>query len=169
MINTLFCFMTKQINDSIKFILLFFLYGDFVTKVRAAMNYMNVVVYDISSILFYHVYSSIAKRVAYFNSHPPKTLQHTTHPNLPNHKKKKKRSYFSGFWLFFLFILLQAFSQHAVLSYLFLEHIISIFNQAPAVRVETEKGENSSNSIENKIENEFMQPAVFALTAFFRS
>lgn len=82
--------MTKQINDSIKFILLFFLYGDFVTKVRAAMNYMNVVVYDISSILFYHVYSSIAKRVAYFNSHPPKTLQHTTHPNLPNHKKKKR-------------------------------------------------------------------------------
>ncbi|KAK4789666.1 hypothetical protein SAY86_016970 [Trapa natans] len=61
-----------------------------------------------------------------------------------------------------------AFSQHAVLSYLFLEHIISILNQAPAVKIETEKGENCTHSIDNKIDNEFMQAAIFALTAFFR-
>ncbi|OWM69676.1 hypothetical protein CDL15_Pgr025525 [Punica granatum] len=61
-----------------------------------------------------------------------------------------------------------AFSQHAVLSQLFLEHVISILNQTPMVKVEPEKGENSSNSVDNKMDNEFVRPAVFALTAFFR-
>lgn len=77
------------------------------TKVRAATNYMNVVVYDISSILFYHVYSSIAKRVTYFNSHPPTTLQHATRhtpqPPQPQKKKRKVTSVVFDYFFFFSF------------------------------------------------------------------
>ena len=63
-----------------------------------------------------------------------------------------------------LFIYLQAFSQHTVLSFSFLEHVISILDQIPILKGDYEKGDSSSH-----IDNDILQAAIFALTAFFRS
>ncbi|KAJ4705027.1 protein SHOOT GRAVITROPISM 6-like [Melia azedarach] len=60
------------------------------------------------------------------------------------------------------------FSQHAVLSYLFLEHLISALNQTPVLKVDIEKGENSSHFADTQIDDEILQAAILALTAFFR-
>ncbi|CAA0829709.1 Protein SHOOT GRAVITROPISM 6 [Striga hermonthica] len=61
-----------------------------------------------------------------------------------------------------------AFSQHAVLSYSFLEHVTSILNQTPIVQGDSWKGENVSNSGESIVEDNLYHAAVIALTAFFR-
>lgn len=61
-----------------------------------------------------------------------------------------------------------AFSQHAVLSYSFLEHITSILNERPIFRGELVKGENSNNLGESRVEDNVLHAAVIALTAFFR-
>ncbi|GLT92277.1 hypothetical protein SLE2022_101210 [Rubroshorea leprosula] len=61
-----------------------------------------------------------------------------------------------------------AFSQHTVLSVLFLEHLIAVLNQTPLVKNDLEKGENSGLLSENPIEKDILQAAIFALTAFFR-
>ncbi|GMH09863.1 hypothetical protein Nepgr_011704 [Nepenthes gracilis] len=61
-----------------------------------------------------------------------------------------------------------AFSQHAVLSVLFLEDVISVLNQATILRSTSEKGDNSSHNLANHIEDDILQAAIFALTAFFR-
>ncbi|XP_057785671.1 protein SHOOT GRAVITROPISM 6 isoform X1 [Salvia miltiorrhiza] len=61
-----------------------------------------------------------------------------------------------------------AFSQHAVLSYSFLEHIISILNERPIFRGDSVKGENSHNVGESNVEDNVLHAAVIALTAFFR-
>lgn len=61
-----------------------------------------------------------------------------------------------------------AFSQHTVLSYLFLEHLISVFDQPPILKVDSEKGENSMHSADSYYNNDFLQAAIIALTAFFR-
>ncbi|XP_020549473.1 protein SHOOT GRAVITROPISM 6 [Sesamum indicum] len=61
-----------------------------------------------------------------------------------------------------------AFSQHAVLSYSFLEHVISILNQTPIFQGDYGKGENSSNSGESHVEDNMLNAAVTALTAVFR-
>ncbi|KAH6755393.1 ARM repeat superfamily protein [Perilla frutescens var. hirtella] len=61
-----------------------------------------------------------------------------------------------------------AFSQHAVLSYSFLEHITSILNERPIFRGDLVKGENSNNLGETCAEDNVLDAAVIALTAFFR-
>ncbi|XVF07807.1 hypothetical protein REPUB_Repub06bG0171700 [Reevesia pubescens] len=61
-----------------------------------------------------------------------------------------------------------AFSQHIVLSILFLEHLISVLNQTRVTKSDPGKGENSSLLSETQLEDEILQAAIFALTAFFR-
>ncbi|XP_061964637.1 protein SHOOT GRAVITROPISM 6 isoform X5 [Populus nigra] len=61
-----------------------------------------------------------------------------------------------------------AFSQHTVLSFQFLEHLISFLNQTPVVKSDLEKGDNSSYLADGKIEDDILQAAMIALTAFFR-
>ncbi|CAO2839468.1 unnamed protein product [Amaranthus hypochondriacus] len=60
-----------------------------------------------------------------------------------------------------------AFSQHNVLSFLFLEHIISVLNHTP-INSLPEKGDSSSNVASQHCENEILQASIFGLTAFFR-
>ncbi|CAA3013297.1 SHOOT GRAVITROPISM 6 isoform X1 [Olea europaea subsp. europaea] len=61
-----------------------------------------------------------------------------------------------------------AFSQHAVLSYSFLEHVTSVLNRTPTLRRESGKGENNSNYVASHVKDDVCQAAVIALTAFFR-
>ncbi|KAL1209895.1 Protein SHOOT GRAVITROPISM 6 [Cardamine amara subsp. amara] len=61
-----------------------------------------------------------------------------------------------------------AFSQHTELSVLFMEHLISILNRSSLVKGDSHKGENTSSSSETHIEDDILQAAIFALTAFFR-
>ncbi|OIV92177.1 hypothetical protein TanjilG_30818 [Lupinus angustifolius] len=59
-----------------------------------------------------------------------------------------------------------AFSQHMVLSILFLEHVISVLTQTPILKGDVDKVEDSQ--IDNNTEDGKLQAAIFALTAFFR-
>ncbi|KAL3623358.1 Protein SHOOT GRAVITROPISM 6 [Castilleja foliolosa] len=61
-----------------------------------------------------------------------------------------------------------AFSQHAVLSYSFLEHVTSILNQMPIFQGDSGKGEIYNNSGESNVEDNLWHAAVIALAAFFR-
>lgn len=61
-----------------------------------------------------------------------------------------------------------AFSQHAVLSNLFLEHVVSVLNRTPVLKADTEKGEIPSHSSEASVDEYILQAAVIALTALFR-
>ncbi|KAJ0027548.1 hypothetical protein Pint_35765 [Pistacia integerrima] len=61
-----------------------------------------------------------------------------------------------------------AFSQHAVLSYLFLEHLISALNQSPVLKGDREKGEISSHFADTQIDDDILQAAILAITAFCR-
>ncbi|KAK8937233.1 hypothetical protein KSP39_PZI012653 [Platanthera zijinensis] len=61
-----------------------------------------------------------------------------------------------------------AFSQHGVLSSLFLEYIISVLDRFPAPKIDKEKGESSSHSSDSPADGDLLQAAVLALTAFFR-
>ncbi|OMO81848.1 Armadillo-like helical [Corchorus capsularis] len=61
-----------------------------------------------------------------------------------------------------------AFSQHTVLSLLFLEHLITVLNQTRTTKSDPGKAENSSIFSETQSEDEILQAAIFALTAFFR-
>jgi hypothetical protein len=61
-----------------------------------------------------------------------------------------------------------AFSQHTELSVLFMEHLISILNRSSLVKSDSHKGENTSSSSETHVEDDILQAAIFALTAFFR-
>ncbi|XP_077246422.1 ARM repeat superfamily protein isoform X2 [Tasmannia lanceolata] len=56
-----------------------------------------------------------------------------------------------------------AFSQHGVLSVLFLEHVVSVLNESPVFKGNTEKAENT-----NLAEEDILQAAILALTALFR-
>lgn len=62
---------------------------------------------------------------------------------------------------------MQVFSQHTELSVLFMEHLISILNRISLVS-DSLKGENTSSSSETHVEDDILQAAIFALTAFFR-
>ncbi|XP_048503893.1 protein SHOOT GRAVITROPISM 6 isoform X2 [Beta vulgaris subsp. vulgaris] len=62
----------------------------------------------------------------------------------------------------------EAFSQHSVLSILFLEHVISVPTHTPVNRNIAEKGDGSSHGVNKFCENEILQASIFALTAFFR-
>ncbi|KFK36555.1 hypothetical protein AALP_AA4G138800 [Arabis alpina] len=59
------------------------------------------------------------------------------------------------------------FSQHTELSVSFMEHLISILNRISLVS-DSHKGENTSSSSETHVEDDILQAAIFALTAFFR-
>ncbi|MQL94832.1 hypothetical protein Taro_027491 [Colocasia esculenta] len=59
-----------------------------------------------------------------------------------------------------------AFAQHTALSCLFLEHVVSVLNQMPMSKVSMEKGE--SHSLDLSAEEDTLQAALLALTAFFR-
>ncbi|KAG5556798.1 hypothetical protein RHGRI_007155 [Rhododendron griersonianum] len=61
-----------------------------------------------------------------------------------------------------------AFSQHTLLSFFFLEHLISVLDQMPVLKGDLEKGDGSSHSTDGHIENDTLQAAILALTAFFR-
>lgn len=56
-----------------------------------------------------------------------------------------------------------------MLSSLFLEHVIFVFSQPPILRGDSRKGENSSRLVDGQMEDDVLQAAIFALTAFFRS
>ncbi|KAK9168546.1 hypothetical protein Syun_000686 [Stephania yunnanensis] len=60
-----------------------------------------------------------------------------------------------------------AFSQHTVLSLLFLEHLVSVLNQTPILKGDIEKGENSSHSF-GIVDEDILQATLHALTALFR-
>ncbi|XP_045795656.1 protein SHOOT GRAVITROPISM 6 isoform X1 [Trifolium pratense] len=59
-----------------------------------------------------------------------------------------------------------AFSQHMVLSGLFLEHVISVLSQIPVLRCDVDRVEDSQ--VHNHTEDGKLEAAIFALTAFFR-
>ncbi|KAB2620850.1 protein SHOOT GRAVITROPISM 6 [Pyrus ussuriensis x Pyrus communis] len=61
-----------------------------------------------------------------------------------------------------------AFSQHTVLSSLFLEHVISVLDQYPILKGDSEKGENPSHLVDGQMEDDILQAAIIAVTAFFR-
>lgn len=67
---------------------------------------------------------------------------------------------------------MQAFSQHTELSVSFMEHLISVLNRSSLVKADSHKdshkGDNTSSSSETHVEDELLQAAIFALTAFFR-
>lgn len=60
------------------------------------------------------------------------------------------------------------FSQHNELSTLFLEHLISALSQTSVHKGDMGKGELSGDSVGARTENEILQAAIVALTAFFR-
>ncbi|CAJ2632513.1 unnamed protein product [Trifolium pratense] len=59
-----------------------------------------------------------------------------------------------------------AFSQHMVLSGLFLEHVISVLSQIPVLKCDVDRVEDSQ--VHNHTEDGKLEAAIFALTAFFR-
>ncbi|GAU20349.1 hypothetical protein TSUD_338310 [Trifolium subterraneum] len=59
-----------------------------------------------------------------------------------------------------------AFSQHMVLSGLFLEHVISVLSQIPVLKCDVNRVEDSQ--VHNHTEDGKLEAAIFALTAFFR-
>ncbi|TQE07856.1 hypothetical protein C1H46_006505 [Malus baccata] len=61
-----------------------------------------------------------------------------------------------------------AFSQHTVLSSLFLEYVISVLDQYPILKGDSEKGENPSHLVDGQLEDDILQAAIIAVTAFFR-
>ncbi|KDP29202.1 hypothetical protein JCGZ_16591 [Jatropha curcas] len=58
-----------------------------------------------------------------------------------------------------------AFSQHPVLSFQFLEHLISVLNLTPVIKGDLD---SSSHFADGQIGDDILQAAMFALTAFFR-
>ncbi|KAK9079338.1 hypothetical protein SSX86_001009 [Deinandra increscens subsp. villosa] len=60
------------------------------------------------------------------------------------------------------------FSQHNELSSLFLEHLISTLSHTSAHKGDIGKGDLSGDSVGGRAENEILQAAIVALTAFFR-
>ncbi|XP_073221884.1 protein SHOOT GRAVITROPISM 6-like isoform X3 [Cicer arietinum] len=59
-----------------------------------------------------------------------------------------------------------AFSQHLVLSELFLEHVISVLSQIPILKCDVDRVEDSQ--VHTHTEDGNLEAAIFALTAFFR-
>ncbi|KAK1291077.1 hypothetical protein QJS10_CPB18g01710 [Acorus calamus] len=62
----------------------------------------------------------------------------------------------------------QAFSQHGSLSFLFLEHVISVLNQNPLTKGDAERGDVSGHSVEFVVEKDILQAALLALNSLFR-
>lgn len=55
-----------------------------------------------------------------------------------------------------------------MLSSSFLEHVIIVLSQTPILKGDSKKGENSTHLVDGQIEDDILQAAIFALTAFFR-
>lgn len=55
-----------------------------------------------------------------------------------------------------------------MLSFVFLEHVICVLKQTPVPKGDSEKAENSSESVDGQIDSNILQAAIIALTAFFR-
>ncbi|KAK1265864.1 hypothetical protein QJS04_geneDACA000260 [Acorus gramineus] len=66
------------------------------------------------------------------------------------------------------FPMFPAFSQHGSLSFLFLEHVISVLNQNPLTKGDAERGDVSGHSIEFVVEKDILQAALLALNSLFR-
>lgn len=53
---------------------------------------------------------------------------------------------------------------------MFLEHVICVLDQIPVLKGDLEKkSENSSHIVDDQIEDDILQAAIIALTAFLRS
>ncbi|KAA8518672.1 hypothetical protein F0562_016146 [Nyssa sinensis] len=61
-----------------------------------------------------------------------------------------------------------SFSQHTLLSFSFLEHVISVLNQTPILKSDLEKGDSLIHGTDSHIGSDILQATIFALTAFFR-
>ncbi|KAK4730875.1 hypothetical protein R3W88_023863 [Solanum pinnatisectum] len=60
------------------------------------------------------------------------------------------------------------FSQHSVLSYMFLDHVMSVINQIPTLGEDLGHDESSSHAVDTILEDNIARAAIVALTAFFR-
>ncbi|CAN4121476.1 unnamed protein product [Withania somnifera] len=60
------------------------------------------------------------------------------------------------------------FSQHLVLSYLFLDHVMSVINQMPTLGGDLGQDGSSSQAVDSILEADIAKAAIVALTAFFR-
>ncbi|KAL3358257.1 hypothetical protein AABB24_015415 [Solanum stoloniferum] len=60
------------------------------------------------------------------------------------------------------------FSQHSVLSYMFLDHVMSVINQIPTLGEDLGHDESSSHAVDTILEDTIARAAIVALTAFFR-
>ncbi|XP_049406578.1 protein SHOOT GRAVITROPISM 6 isoform X1 [Solanum stenotomum] len=60
------------------------------------------------------------------------------------------------------------FSQHSVLSYMFLDHVMSVINQIPTLGEDLGHDESSSHAVDTILEDDIARAAIVALTAFFR-
>ncbi|XP_065029813.1 protein SHOOT GRAVITROPISM 6-like isoform X4 [Musa acuminata AAA Group] len=61
-----------------------------------------------------------------------------------------------------------AFSQHPVLSFSFLEYVVSVLDRTPLPKTDVDKGEIVAHSVEFQNDNQIQQAAILAITAFFR-
>ncbi|KAL5546037.1 hypothetical protein UlMin_005724 [Ulmus minor] len=61
-----------------------------------------------------------------------------------------------------------AFSQHTMLSILFLEHVINVLSETPVLRGDSDKTDNSSHFVDGQTDDNILHAAIIALTSFFR-
>ncbi|XP_019243060.1 PREDICTED: protein SHOOT GRAVITROPISM 6 isoform X1 [Nicotiana attenuata] len=60
------------------------------------------------------------------------------------------------------------FSQHSVLSFTFLDHVMSVINQMPPLEGDLGHDESSGHAVDSIVEDNIARAAIVALTAFFR-
>ncbi|XP_075086353.1 protein SHOOT GRAVITROPISM 6 isoform X2 [Nicotiana tabacum] len=60
------------------------------------------------------------------------------------------------------------FSQHSVLSFTFLDHVMSVINQLPPLGGDLDHDESSEHAVDSIVEDNIARAAIVALTAFFR-
>lgn len=76
------------------------------------------------------------------------------------------------FFFLFLYLLLfsrcQAFSQHAVLSTLFLDHLVTVLDKMSVPMGDSDRAENTSHNFESPNDANILKAAILALTALFR-
>ncbi|KAJ8532794.1 hypothetical protein K7X08_015683 [Anisodus acutangulus] len=60
------------------------------------------------------------------------------------------------------------FSQHSVLSYMFLDHVMSVISQMPTLGGDLGQDESSGHAVDSILEDNIARAAIVALTAFFR-
>ncbi|XP_070008856.1 protein SHOOT GRAVITROPISM 6 isoform X2 [Nicotiana sylvestris] len=60
------------------------------------------------------------------------------------------------------------FSQHSVLSFTFLDHVMSVINQMPPLEGDLGHDESSGHAVDSIVDDNIARAAIVALTAFFR-